>query len=306
MNTHEWALIAFTILTEMSVGSFLVLGLVHYFVAKKAGMEEADRMSDRILIAIIIALGLGMLASFFHLGNPLNAPKAVSNIATSSLSREILSGVTFAVIALIFVVMQWFKVGSAALRNVIALIVAAVGVALIYFQSHTYMVENQPAWNTLATPITFYVTTLLLGVLAVGAALVANCAIIQKKNPDCADKQHELLRTVIRWIAIGSIVLLGLELVVIPIYLAYLSTNGSAALATLGLISGKYGLTFILRLVLGFIGAGILALFLYQNASSTDKKAVLGTVAYVAFALVLIAEVLGRFMFYATRVGLNF
>ena len=71
MNTQDWALILFTILTEMSVGAFLVLGIVHYFVAKKAGVEEADRMSDRILIAIIVTLGLGMLASLLHLGNPL-------------------------------------------------------------------------------------------------------------------------------------------------------------------------------------------------------------------------------------------
>ncbi len=70
-------------------------------------------------------------------------------------------------------------------------------------------------------------------------------------------------------------------------------------------MAGKYNLTFILRLVLGFIGAGVLAVFLYQNASSADKK-VLGNLAYVAFALVLIAEVLGRYLFYATRVGMHF
>jgi anaerobic dimethyl sulfoxide reductase subunit C len=305
MNTQEWALIAFTILTEMSVGAFLVLGLVHYFVARKAGAEEADRMSDRILVAIIVTLGLGMVASLFHLGNPLLAPKAVTNLATSWLSREILAGVIFAVIGVIFAAMQWFKIGSAAMRNVISWIAALVGIVMIYIQSRIYMIPAQPSWNTFATPITFYVTTLMLGVLAVGAALVANCAIIQRKNPDCADKQHDLLRGAIRWIAIASIVLLGIEFVVLPIYLATLSIGSSAALGSLELMAGKFSLAFILRLVLGFIGAGVLALFLYQSASSTDKKKVIGTVAYVAFALVLIAEVLGRFIFYATRIRIG-
>jgi anaerobic dimethyl sulfoxide reductase subunit C len=306
MNTQDWALIAFTILSEMSIGAFLVLGIVRYFVAKKAGIEEADRMSDRILIAIIVTLGLGMLASLFHLGNPLDAPKAVNNIATSWLSREILAGVIFAVIGLIFVAMQWFKVGSAAVRNVIGWIAALVGIVMVYIQAHIYMIPSQPSWNTFFTPITFYVTTLLLGVLAVGAALVANYSFLQRKNPEGADKQHELLRSAIRWIAIASIILLGIELVVIPIYLAYLSTGSAAALTSLGLMAGKYNLTFILRLVMGFIGAGVLAVFLYQNASSSDKKNVLGYLAIGAFVLVLIAEVLGRVIFYAThyRIGI--
>jgi anaerobic dimethyl sulfoxide reductase subunit C (anchor subunit) len=306
MNTQEWALIAFTILTEMSVGAFLVLAVVHYYVAKKAGVEEADRMSDRVLVAIIVTLGLGLLASLFHLGNPLNAPKAVTNLATSWLSREILAGVIFAVLGLIFVILQWFKVGSAALRNVIAWIAALVGIVMIYIQARIYMIPAQPSWNTFATPITFYVTTLMLGVLAVGAALVVNCAIIQKKNPDCADKQHDLLRNVIRWLAIASIILLGIELIILPIYLAYLSTGSAASLASLGLMAGKFNLTLILRLVLGFLGAGVLAVFLYQNASSSGKKNVLGYLAIGAFVLVLIAEVLGRFVFYAThlRIGI--
>jgi anaerobic dimethyl sulfoxide reductase subunit C (anchor subunit) len=306
MNTHEWALITFTILTEMSVGAFLVLGAVHFFVARKAGVEEADRMSDRVLIAIIVTLGLGMLASFFHLGNPLNAPKAVTNIATSWLSREILTGVIFAVIGLVFVAMQWFKVGSAALRNVIAWIAALVGVVLIYSQSQAYLLPTQPSWNTLATPINFTVATLLLGVLAIGAALVANYAFLQRKNPGSAETQFDLTSRVIRWIAVASIILLGIEFVVLPIYLAYLGTGSAAALASLGLISGRYSLVFILRLVLGFIGAGVLAIFLYQNATTSGKKQVLSYLAYGAFALVLIAEVCGRFIFYATRQGIGF
>ena len=306
MNTQEWALITYTILAQMSVGAFLVLAVVHYFVVRKAGVQEADRMSDRVLVAIIVTLGLGMLASLFHLGNPLNAYKAVINIATSWLSREILAGVIFAVLGVIYVALQWFKVGPAVLRTVIALLTALVGIVFVFCQAQIYMIQEQPSWNTMATPITFYVTALLLGVLAVGAALVANCAIIQKKNPDCAEKQHDLLRSVIRWIAIASIILLGIELVVIPIYLAYLSTGGAAALTSLGLMAGKYNLAFILRLVLGFLGAGVLALFIYRNASIAGKKRFIILHAYIAFALVLIAEVLGRFIFYAThyRIGI--
>ena len=106
MHTQEWALITFTILTQMAVGAFLVLRVVHFYAAKKAGMEEADRLSDRALLAIVVVMGLALVASLFHLGNPLNAPRAVVNLATSWLSREILFGVIFTVLAVIFAVMS--------------------------------------------------------------------------------------------------------------------------------------------------------------------------------------------------------
>lgn len=304
MNTQEWALIIFTILTEMSVGSFLVLGTVHFFVERKAGLKEADRMSDWVLIAIVVALGLGMLASLFHLGNPINAYKAVTNVGLSALSREILSGVTFAVLALLFVALQWFKVGSARLRDVIALVTAVVGVVFVFFQSRIYMLATQPSWNTPLTTVSFFVSTLLLGVLAIGAALVANCAVMQRKNPDCAETQSKLLRGAIRWIAISSIILVGIEIIVTPIYLAYLGTGPAAAQASLAKMVGEFNLAFIFRMVLGFLGAVVLAVFLYQNATTSGQK-FLGKLAYSAFALVLIAEVLARFVFYATHVGIG-
>lgn len=301
MNTREWALVVFTILTQMSVGAFLVLGVVHFFVSRKAGIEEADHMSDRALVAVIITLGLGMLASLLHLGNPMNAPKAILNIASSWLSREILLGVIFAVIAVVFVAMQWFKIGTSSLRNVIAWIAAIVGIALVYSQAEIYMLVTQPSWNTFATPISFFTTTLLLGVLAIGAALVTNYVIYQSRNPESVEIQYDLLRGTIRWIAIASVILLGIELIVLPVYLALLSTGGAAALASLGMIAGKYNLVFILRILLGFTGAGALTIFIFRNASIVDKKRFVTLHAFIAFGLVLIAEVLGRFIFYATQ-----
>ena len=61
----------------------------------------------------------------------------------------------------------------------------------------------------------------------------------------------------------------------------------------------------MLRLALVFAGAGILGVFVYQNASSAGRERVMGNLTYAAFVLVLIGELLGRFLFYATyiRVG---
>lgn len=304
MNTQEWALIIFTILTQMSVGAFLVLGAVHFFVNRKAGEQEADRMTDRILIAIVVTLALGFVASLFHLGSPLNAPKAVLNLATSWLSREILLGVIFAVVGVIFVALQWFKKGSVALRTLVAWVAAIIGVAFVYSQSNIYMLKTQPAWNMATTPIFFFASTLLLGVLAVGAALVANCAIAQKKNPDCADSQHKLMLETMRWLAIASVVLVGIEIVVTPLYLVALGTGPSVAQESLRLIATRLNAAFIIRMVFGFIGAVVLVIFIYRNAVTSTMKS-LGALAFGAFAFVLVAEVLARFVFYAAHVGLG-
>jgi anaerobic dimethyl sulfoxide reductase subunit C (anchor subunit) len=88
METREFALIAFTILAQMSVGSFLVLLVVRFFAVSKAGEKQADELADRALYAIGPVLVLGLAASLLHLGNPLNAYKAVTNFSTSWLSRR--------------------------------------------------------------------------------------------------------------------------------------------------------------------------------------------------------------------------
>lgn len=305
MDLREWALIAFTVMGQMSVGAFLVLGGVHLYAARKAGMQEADRMSDRALIAIIVVLGLGMLASLFHLGSPANAPKAVTNVATSWLSREILAGVVFAVLGVIFAGMQWFKVGPFWVRNIVAWLAAVVGVVLVYSMGRVYMLPTQPGWNTVATPVSFFATTLLLGLLAIGAALVVNYAYVKAKKGKGAEVQAKLLREVLRWIAVGSVVMLGVEFVVIPAYLGRLAASAGPALETVQKMVGEYGTVFVLRLVLAFLGAGVFGVFIYQTAASVGKEKQLGWLALGAFALVLVAEVLGRFLFYATQSGIG-
>lgn len=306
MDVREWALIAFTILAQMAVGSFLVLGAVHFFAARKSGMEEADRLSNRALLAIGPVIVLGLVASLFHLGSPLNAYRAVANLDTSWLSREVLFSVLFTVFGGVFALMQWRKIASFTVRNVIAWVTALIGLALVYSMSNVYLLPTQPAWNTLATPISFFATTLLLGVLAMGAAFVANYVYVQRKDPGCAEAQCVLLRGAVRWIAVASVILLGVELVVAPLQVAYLAAGTSeAARASAALMYGEYGLIFGLRLALVFLGAGILGVFLYQNALSPGRERVMGNLAYFAFALVLVSEVLGRFVFYATHVKIG-
>ncbi|MCC6190069.1 MAG: dimethyl sulfoxide reductase anchor subunit [Anaerolineales bacterium] len=307
MDVREWSLIIFTILTQMAVGAFVVLGIVHFFAVRQAGEAEADRLSDRALLAIGPVLVLALIVSLFHLGNPLNAYRAVANVASSWLSREILASVLFTAVGAVFAVMQWRKLGSFTLRAVIAAGAAVIGLFQVYSMSMVYQLPTQPAWNTIATPIAFFATALLLGVLAVGAAFVANYAFfVKRETPGSASVQSDLLHGALRWIAVAAVVLLGVELVAAPLQVAYLAAGATqAARASAALMFGQYGLIFGLRLALAFIGAGVFTLYLYRSATTAGQERTMATLAYAAFALVLVAEVLGRYVFYAAHVKIG-
>ena len=295
MEVREWALILFTILAQMSVGSFWVLGVVHYYAKRKANEEEADRLSDRALLVIGPLMILGLLASLFHLGDPLSAFQAVTNVSSSWLSREILFGVLFAI-------MQWRKWGSFMLRNVVAILAGIAGLFLVISMSGVYMLPTQPAWNTVATPIFFLATTLLLGSLAMGTAFAANYLYLKRKGEEGLEAQLDLLRGSLRGISVTALVVLGIQLIVSPLYIAALSAGVPEAQESASMLVDDYVTIFVLRLVLSLIGAGLFAIVLYQGAGGEAKDRTMAYMVYGAFALVLVAEVLGRYLFYAIQV----
>jgi anaerobic dimethyl sulfoxide reductase subunit C (anchor subunit) len=197
--------------------------------------------------------------------------------------------------------MYWRKAGTEQVKTILGWITALVGIFQVYGMGRVYMIRTQPAWNTLATPVSFFTTALLLGVLTVAAGLI----ISHSRTTKAPAKQTELLRGILQGLALTSIVLLGIEFLVLPLYMAYLSSLGSAAMESLNLMVDSFGFTLALRLILVFLGAGLLAAYLYRNASIPGKESTFSTLIYSALALVLVSEVMGRFIFYATHVNIG-
>lgn len=301
MDTREWALLIFTILGQTAAGTFLVLLIVRTFIKGKAGVEQADKLTTYPLYIVVPVMALALLSSLFHLGSPLNIVKAVPNLTSSWLSREVVISVVFTVLAVLYTFMYWRKVGSEQAKTILGWITALVGIFQVYGMGMVYMIRTQPAWNTLATPVSFFTTALLLGVLTVAAGLIVS----HSRSSKAPAKQTELLRGVLQGLALASIILLGIEFLVLPLYMAYLSSLGIAAVQTLNLMTGSFGSTLALRLILVFIGAGLLAAYLYRNASIPGKESTFSTLIYSALALVLVSEVMGRFIFYATHVNIG-
>ncbi len=302
MNTREWALLAFTILGQTAAGLMIVLMIVRTFIAEKSGNDLADRLTNRPLFMMVPVMALALLASLLHLGSPLHIVRAIPNIDSSWLSREVVLAVSLVVFAALFTFLQWRQVGSKSLRTVIGWITAVIAAVYVYAMGMVYMIPTQPSWNTFATPLTFIAGSLLLGTLAMAVGLVAGHALEKEKKGE----DSNLIHTILQGLAVTAIFLLGVEFLVLPLYLAYLATQGTAALQSLNIMVGSYGAVLFLRLLVLFLGAGVLAAYLYRNASVLEKEKTLVTLAYSAFALVLVGEVLGRFIFYAThyRIGI--
>ena len=304
MNLTDFSMIVFTVLAQMSVGAFVVLGVVH-LVARARGRnaEEVDRLTDPALYAIGVTLVLGLLASVLHLGNPVNVFNVILNVGTSWLSNEIAFGLGFAALGFAFAAAQWFKVGSAGARQVLAGLTALVGLGLVFSMSMIYFtLDAVPAWNTWTTPVQFFITTFLLGSLAVGTALMSTVmwrrrrALAEGDEVASDPQTMELLTTSLKGIAIASVALLGTHVVVTPVHLAGLSSGEAAAVQSVAAYSAGW-LAVWLSLV--FIGAGLLAVFVYRFAATTREDPTrLAAVATIAFVFVLAGEFVGRSLFY--------
>jgi len=298
MDIREWALLVFTILGQISTGTLFVLLIVRTYAVRKAGIEQANRLTDLPLLFVVPIMLVALVASLLHLGSPLNIVRAVPNLGSSWLSREVIVAVIFVILAGAYTFMQWRKISTESTRTALGWVAALVGLFQTFAMSLVYMIRTQPAWNTIATPITFMTTALLLGSMLVGVVLVALSA-----GKD--EVQAGLLSVVLRGIAVASVVLVGVQFVTLPLYAMYLSTQGEAALQSLSMMSGPLSGILLLRLVFVFLGAGVLAVYMYQTASTAGKEKVLASVVYSAFILALAGEVLGRYIFYVTHVRIG-
>lgn len=178
MNLNELPMIIFTVFAQMSVGAFVALGVIHVFGIPKYGRDTIERITDPAIYAIGPTLVFGLIASMFHMNDITNTLNVIRHWDSSWLSREIILGVGFAALGFLFAIMQWFKLGSRNLRQIIAAVAALVGLGLVYSMSMIYAsLVTVPAWNTWAVPFQFFATTLLLGSLAVGAAILIHMSV---------------------------------------------------------------------------------------------------------------------------------
>ena len=306
---HELPLVLFTLLAQLSVGAFVILGIVNLVDAAKHSTKVVDRVGDPALYALGPAMVLGLAASTLHLGAPMNALNAFRHLGSSWLSREVAFGSLFAAFGFLFALLQWRHWGSRVLRQVLAVITALLGVGLLVSMIMVYMQPTVPAWNRWTTPAQFVLTTLLLGALAVGAALAGARALgtpthllfggREELDADESRQVDELITSALRWIGVAAMVLLPLQLLVM-LFASQQPDVPGAPIIELNVMA------LAVRAILLIIGAGLLGIFMYTRAMEQAKPSTLFWVVAAALVLVFFAEFLGRIAFYDSmlRVGM--
>lgn len=196
----ERPLVAFTLLAQAAVGAFITLGAVESFAHGLTAHPGALALTGGMLAAIGPAMSLALLVSLLHLGARGAAWRALANLRTSWLSREILLGLLFAGGATLLAVLRSAGATSGRPLDALAAAAALCGVAMVYAMSRVYRLRTVPGWDTPRTTVSFFSSALLLGTLAVGAGLALLPGV-----------PAEPLAGPLRWIGAGAAVGLGAE-----------------------------------------------------------------------------------------------
>ncbi len=189
----ERSLVAFTLLAQLAVGAFLALSALDLGSGALAGDPAAGALGTRILLAIGPVMAAALAGSLLHLGSPALAWRAIANVRSSWLSREVLLALLFAACGAACAALRLLRPAAVGPYAPLAAATALAGIGLVYAMARVYRLRTVPAWDTPLTTASFFVTTLLLGSLSVGAAL----ALV----PGTA---RALASAPLRWIAIAA------------------------------------------------------------------------------------------------------
>ncbi|MDI6885329.1 MAG: dimethyl sulfoxide reductase anchor subunit [archaeon] len=316
MSSAVTSYVIFTVFSQMSVGALIAM-VIADFLAK--GKEDAKFFETGAWVSVPVAV-IGLIGILSHEARPMLAMMTMNtNLATSWLSREVLSLTIFVILAVIYTIMWLLEpeygslkkfpaipsiVGKLiALRKPVGVLAAIVGFVFLGVSARAYMMPTLPALNNPTTPLFFVVTALLAGITAVAAVLSLKYLI--KKEGD-----EPLARML--WIT------MGIALVMVIVLIAGLLANksmlagpaptryaGVALEKTLAsMLEGDYATLYLARWV---IGVGLALIFTVALALPLKKRsmAVASALAILLFIVVLIGEIMGRTVFFGTNVPLR-
>jgi anaerobic dimethyl sulfoxide reductase subunit C (anchor subunit) len=302
MNFREWALPVYTILMQTATGALSFLWLIRFQQSWRKQTDGDSRLLDIPLTIILLTILFAMVGSHFHLGRPFLSLLAVTNLSSSWLSREIL----FTILIFLFTLSLWLvhriRPSANRLIDILGWLAILSGWIMVYCMARIYLLPTQIAWNTPATMVYYIGTTLLLGSSALLAMLWMEQHFIEVRDPTSPDliltRQPQLLTMM------GGVVLAvaALEIILELVRIGSLQTENVAARTSLELLFDLYQPLLFMRVGFVIIGSVWLAYNTFQVVHDRNRYRSLLLPVYSSFMLLMIGEILGRFLFYATHV----
>lgn len=285
MNPHDWSLILYTTFLQAAVGVFIVGRLLVFRSAEQA-------VRTRYLWTVGILGVMAVLASFTHMGSPLLAYLSMSNMGVSWLSREIFGTVLFGAAWLVSLLLEQKRWGTKVARDGWHALAGVVGLFTVYAMSMAYRTTVVPSWTHYTTTLSFFTTAGLIGAVGVMAGELLRG---RKDQPIIG----------LTALSAGALVLMGLQTVTIAAHLVYLGAAGPQAQATAALLAGPWQPLVWLRVALLVIGGGVLTAWTWGGWLMKKGPAALLPIGGTAAGLACLAELLGRVLFFATRVKIG-
>jgi Fe-S-cluster-containing dehydrogenase component/DMSO reductase anchor subunit len=265
----HFPLVLMLTLTQLSVGGFMWLSALSSITTSNQG---------DLLATLSLVFGFaGLLVSIFHLGRPHLAWRAVLNLRTSWMSREIALFGLFATAAVLHAMSraEALVFGAASFPNfrlISCWFTLAAGLLAVFCSVMIYDDTHRVFWNSKRTSIRFFGTTLLLG-----------ASLIMLLVPSASDFNFVALVALL-----ASACKMSWEL-------SLLRTKGDASLIrSAALMKGPLRRFTIARFIFGGLG-GLLCPLLLLTAGPSDAFSI---IAGGGFLFCFAGELLERFLFF--------
>ena len=306
MNLREWALPVYTILMQLAIGALFSLWVIRMLDHKKYGEEKMDKITTVPVVIIFSTIVLAMIGSHFHLSKPYLSFLAIRNFRYSWLSREIVfTLLVFVSTGLLLLALRFGKSHSH-LKLGLGWLAVLAGFTVVYCMASIYLLPTQIAWNSSVTIISYYAVTLLLGTTSLIVILLMDLRFSAGEEPDELDTRIQIIRQPIVWLTAVATLAAFLVIALGMVQIEFLrNAESSSAQASLTLVLDLYQPLLVMRVGLTVLGVAwlvaVVSFFIIKHRSFTR---LLGPV-YIACIMVLIGEILERFLFYATHVRIG-
>lgn len=304
MNLREWALPVYTILMQLAVGTLLILWIIRRFNMAWVGGQAMDRILRKPVLVMFFTILVAIIGSHFHLSKPLLSFMAILNVKHSWLSREIIFTILTFLACAALVDRLWKQThGDETLTPALGWMVIILGYAAIFCMASIYKLPIQAPWNHWSTTLQFFTTSWLLGPIAATALLVMDAIFNQEYEPELAVTRLALLKHSLGIMSGNAVAALILILVLNLVQI--LEPVTELAQISRSLLLGLYKPLLGVRLGILFLAVGVFILVAYHLLKKECELSKLITPVYLACLLALVAEILGRFLFYASHVRMG-
>lgn len=282
---REPSLVAFTLLSQCTVGASWALWIVRIWTEGREGSVSAGAWTGPAFTVAAAAMALALAASFLHLGRKGNAWRAAANVCRSWLSREVLSAALFlgALVAGAALPPSVDAPGGAG--QFLPAATLALGLLLLVSMSMAYRLRTAPAWDSPWSQAAFVLPVLVLGCLGAASSLQMGRVV-----------SEEARGTALGILALAALGGVFLQTMALSLWFRGL-VNGprEAKEAAMRMISGERAWLAARMLLLGAAAVACAVAVLWDAAAGPSVLA--------AFAMAALSEVIGRTLFYEIHLG---